>query len=183
MVTSASISEHGSAQKLPGTPERKTPLRLEKRPLLVKQLSSSLQVAILEIRSRVLRFLSTHKFFLACAEEKPELKSNSGATFNWGQPATHLARKPSLRKDSRSNLIWVFVTAAPPASQPLATSLQKKIRAFVTARNRPSKILCKCKRVVPLKVLNGCGSKLNRRGYAGFGTCFHLPGSSIVLCK
>lgn len=105
---------------------RKTPLRLEKRPLLVKQLSSSLQVAILEIRSRVLRFLSTHKFFLACAEEKPELKSNSGATFNWGQPATHLARKPSLRKDSRSNLIWVFVTAAPPASQPLATSLQKK---------------------------------------------------------
>ena len=23
---------------------------------------------------------------------------------------------------------------------------------------------------------NGCGSKLNRRGYAGFGSCFHLPG-------
>ena len=23
---------------------------------------------------------------------------------------------------------------------------------------------------------NGCGSKLNRRGYAGFGPCFHLPG-------
>ena len=22
----------------------------------------------------------------------------------------------------------------------------------------------------------GCGSKLNRRGYAGFGPCFHLPG-------
>ena len=24
--------------------------------------------------------------------------------------------------------------------------------------------------------LYGCGSKLNRRGYAGFGPCFHLPG-------
>ena len=23
---------------------------------------------------------------------------------------------------------------------------------------------------------SGCGSKLNRRGYAGFGPCFHLPG-------
>ena len=23
---------------------------------------------------------------------------------------------------------------------------------------------------------NGCGSKLNRRGYAGFGPCFHLQG-------
>ena len=23
---------------------------------------------------------------------------------------------------------------------------------------------------------NGCGSKLNRRGKAGFGPCFHLPG-------
>ena len=22
----------------------------------------------------------------------------------------------------------------------------------------------------------GCGSKLNRRGYAGVGPCFHLPG-------
>ena len=22
----------------------------------------------------------------------------------------------------------------------------------------------------------GCGSKLNRTGYAGFGLCFHLPG-------
>ena len=22
----------------------------------------------------------------------------------------------------------------------------------------------------------GCGSKLNKRGYAGFGPCFHLPG-------
>ena len=25
-------------------------------------------------------------------------------------------------------------------------------------------------------VPNGCGAKLNRRGYAGFGPCFHLPG-------
>ena len=24
--------------------------------------------------------------------------------------------------------------------------------------------------------INGCGSKLNRRGYAGFGPCFHFPG-------
>ena len=23
---------------------------------------------------------------------------------------------------------------------------------------------------------SGCGSKLNRRGYAGFGACFHFPG-------
>ena len=28
--------------------------------------------------------------------------------------------------------------------------------------------------------LNGCGSKLNRRGYAGFGPCFHLPGQPIL---
>ena len=27
-----------------------------------------------------------------------------------------------------------------------------------------------------LPQLFGCGSKLNRRGYAGFGPCFHLPG-------
>ena len=26
---------------------------------------------------------------------------------------------------------------------------------------------------------NGCGSKLNRRGYAGFGPCFHLPGFHV----
>ena len=26
----------------------------------------------------------------------------------------------------------------------------------------------------------GCGSKLNRRGYAGFGPCFHLPGFHLV---
>ena len=26
----------------------------------------------------------------------------------------------------------------------------------------------------------GCGSKLNRRGYAGFGPCFHLPGQAIL---
>ena len=26
------------------------------------------------------------------------------------------------------------------------------------------------------QLLTGCGSKLNRRGYAGFGPCFHLPG-------
>ena len=26
---------------------------------------------------------------------------------------------------------------------------------------------------------NGCGSKLKRRGYAGFGPCFHLPGQPI----
>ena len=26
------------------------------------------------------------------------------------------------------------------------------------------------------EALLGCGSKLNRRGYAGFGPCFHLPG-------
>ena len=25
-------------------------------------------------------------------------------------------------------------------------------------------------------VIHGCGSKLNRRGYAGIGPCFHLPG-------
>ena len=28
----------------------------------------------------------------------------------------------------------------------------------------------------PLWYLFGCGSKINRRGYAGFGPCFHLPG-------
>ena len=28
--------------------------------------------------------------------------------------------------------------------------------------------------------LHGCGSKLNRRGYAGFGPCFHLPGQPIL---
>ena len=28
-------------------------------------------------------------------------------------------------------------------------------------------------------LLSGCGSKLNRRGYAGFGPCFHLPGQPI----
>ena len=27
-----------------------------------------------------------------------------------------------------------------------------------------------------VKLPHGCGSKLNRRGYAGFGLCFHLPG-------
>ena len=27
-----------------------------------------------------------------------------------------------------------------------------------------------------LEHLDGCGSKLTRRGYAGFGPCFHLPG-------
>ena len=27
---------------------------------------------------------------------------------------------------------------------------------------------------------NGCGSKFNRRGYAGFGPCLHLPGSTSV---
>ena len=27
---------------------------------------------------------------------------------------------------------------------------------------------------------NGCGSKLIRRGYAGFGPCFHLPGQAIL---
>ena len=26
----------------------------------------------------------------------------------------------------------------------------------------------------------GCGSKLNRRGYAGFGPCFHLPGQPVL---
>ena len=26
----------------------------------------------------------------------------------------------------------------------------------------------------------GCGSKLNRRGYADFGLCFHLPGQLIL---
>ena len=26
---------------------------------------------------------------------------------------------------------------------------------------------------------SGCGSKLNRRGYAGFGPCFHLPGFHV----
>ena len=27
-----------------------------------------------------------------------------------------------------------------------------------------------------LGIAYGCGSKLTRRGYAGFGPCFHLPG-------
>ena len=30
--------------------------------------------------------------------------------------------------------------------------------------------------VVDAGGLCGCGSKLNKRGYAGFGPCFHLPG-------
>ena len=27
---------------------------------------------------------------------------------------------------------------------------------------------------------HGCGSKLTRRGYAGFGPCVHLPGQPIL---
>ena len=27
----------------------------------------------------------------------------------------------------------------------------------------------------------GCGSKLNRRGYEGFGPCFHLPAQPILV--
>ena len=32
---------------------------------------------------------------------------------------------------------------------------------------------------------NGCGSKLHRRGYAGVGPCFHLPGfhSGYRFCE
>ena len=33
-----------------------------------------------------------------------------------------------------------------------------------------------CKRAWVLNTSYGCGSKLNRRGYAGVGPCFHLPG-------
>ena len=29
-------------------------------------------------------------------------------------------------------------------------------------------------------VIYGCGSKLNKRGYAGFGPCFHLQGSMLA---
>ena len=31
-------------------------------------------------------------------------------------------------------------------------------------------------RNIGMLIRNGCGSKLNRRGYADFGLCFHLPG-------
>ena len=36
--------------------------------------------------------------------------------------------------------------------------------------------MCRAKRAGLPGVANGCGSKLNRRGYAGFGPCFHSPG-------
>ena len=37
------------------------------------------------------------------------------------------------------------------------------------------------KSITQAQVRSGCGSILNRRGYAGFGPCFHLPGYRFFL--
>ena len=63
----------------------------------------------------------------------------------------------------------VFSPSAPSQEQPQDEGLWDPLFGLAPRKKLP------CSQGAA-KRRSGCGSKLNSRGYAGFGPCFHLPG-------
>ena len=79
-----------------------------------------------------------------------------------------LLNPPACARPENLELMLYYLNHA--SAQKLAcTSPQKVSTSLLFDKVESSK-------QVQGKMSNGCGSKFNRRGYAGFGPCVHLPG-------